>query len=82
MVKENMCFVDFDDFYVRREIIRALYQRLSIYDKTVYKYYVYSRRLLREKICDIIWEYLNVPDGEDKVVCQTNLSREYHKYHI
>ena len=29
----------------------------------VYRMYIYSNRLLKESLCDKIWEYLNEPLG-------------------
>lgn len=80
MVRESMCFDNFCDFYDRREYIRASYVALPKREKALYKYYVYSRRVLRDKACDAIWEYLNSHDGEDRVVCIGNLNREHSKY--
>ncbi len=80
MVKESMCFDTFCDFYDRREYIRAAYVELNKGDKTLYKYYVYSRRILKDKTCDIIWEYLNSCDGEERVICIGNLNKEHSKY--
>ena len=80
MIKSNMCFDNFCDFYGKKELLRALYQRLSSGDKINYKYYVYSRRILKEKVCDMIWEYLNAIDGEDCDKKQDILLGERNKY--
>ena len=53
---------------------------LSLEEKYVYKYYVYSRRLLREKTCDLIWEYLNVIDEIELAILQELLKDERFKY--
>lgn len=63
MVKDNMIFYNFKDFYDNAIQIKREYDKLSVNDKIVYKYYVYSNRLLREYIADKVWEYLNEPFG-------------------
>ena len=82
MIKESMCFANFNDFYSRKKIIRTLYNSSSLYDKGIYKYYIYSRRYLREKVCDIIWEYLNASDDTELMICASNLGKEYSKYRL
>lgn len=80
MIRSNMCFDDFCDFYSKRKFIRALYKNISSDEKATYKYYVYSRRILKEKVCDMIWEYLNAVEGEDYAIKQTILTKERSKY--
>lgn len=80
MIKENMRFVNFCDFYDRRFFIRKLYLNLSSDNKQLYKYYVYSRRVLKDKVCDIIWEYLNVMDDEGFINQGELLDKERSKY--
>lgn len=80
MIKENLKFSNFSDFYIKRCFIKEKYNNLSTYDKTLYKYYVYSRRYLREKTCDAIWEYLNSRDEEELFVCETYLKKENMRY--
>ena len=80
MVRDSMCFDTFCDFYDRREYIRAAYIGLDKHDKTLYKYYVYSRRILKDKVCDMIWEYLNSYEGEEFVNSVCDLSKERSKY--
>jgi len=80
MIRENMCFDNFRDFYTRREIIKYLYSTLSLKDKVLYKYYIYSRRTIKEKVCDMIWIYLNPLDKEQCSSYEAFLEREYYKY--
>ena len=80
MIKDTMCFESFCDFYDRREYIKGAYAELSRGNKKLYKYYVYSRRILKDKTCDLIWEYLNSHDGEEFINCVCNLSKERSKY--
>ena len=82
MSKDSMRFANFSDFYARKKIIRTIYNNSSQYDKCVYKYYIYSRRYLREKVCDMIWEYLNVVDDTELMYCASNLGKEYSKYRL
>ena len=80
MVRHSMSFDDFCDFYNRRIIIKAAYGTLSKEEKTVYKYYVYSRRLLREKACDSIWGYINAEDEEELILYSSRLEEEHKRY--
>lgn len=79
MVKENMRFIDFMDFYKRKDIIAECYWELGYYDKVVYKYYVYSRRLIRERLCDAIWEYLNAETIEELADANMRLAQGYNR---
>jgi hypothetical protein len=80
MVRDDMRFSDFSDFYVRRNAIKNLYDALSINEKVIYKYYVYSRRYISERICDTMWEFLNTMDGHEFVESAYILGKEYHRY--
>ena len=63
MVKDSMIFYNFEDFYKNAIRIKCEYELLSIKDMRVYRMYIYSNRLLKESLCDKIWEYLNEPLG-------------------
>ena len=80
MVRADMCFVNFCDFYVRRKVIKRLYSKLSTDNKAIYKYYVYSRRILKEKVCNMIWDFLNAEDDEQLNIYAEKLDTEYSKY--
>lgn len=80
MINDNMRFNGFPDFYSRKDIISGLYSNLKITDKAVYKYYVYSRRYLREKTCDAIWEYINASTLEELANAELRLCQEYARY--
>lgn len=67
MVRHSMCFDGFCDFYQRRLYIRAMYSYLNRDEKEVYKFYVYSRRILREHVCDMIWGFINATDDDDEL---------------
>lgn len=80
MINDSMRITGFKDFYERREIILAKYKRLRPEDKIIYKYYVYSRRYLREKLCDAMWEFLNAVSIEELVDANERLYQGYVKY--
>ena len=82
MVKETMKFSSYNDFYERREKIRELYDKLCASDKTVYKYYVYSRRYIAEKKCDAMWAYINNLDHVDMINCLEYLEKEYYRHKL
>lgn len=75
-----MRFNGFPDFYGRKDIIAGLYANLSTNDRAVYKYYVYSRRYLRERTCDAIWEYINAATIQELLDAKTHLCQEYVRY--
>ena len=77
MIRPSMCFDGFCDFYCRRKHIRATYAYLSRDEKMNYKYYVYSRRILRERLCDMIWGYLTTEDDEELSNYLSLLDAEY-----
>lgn len=63
MVDSAMVFYTFKDFYANAKRIKEKYEKLSNYDKRIYKMYVYSNRSLSEKVANKVWEYLNEPFG-------------------
>ena len=63
MVDSAMIFYTFKDFYANAKRIKIKYEKLSYYDKRIYKMYVYSNRSLRDSLADKVWEYLNEPFG-------------------
>lgn len=79
MIRENMRFIDFVDFYNRKDTIAASYWDLGYYDKVVYKYYVYSRRHIRERLCDAMWEYLNAETIEELSDANMRLVQGYNR---
>lgn len=80
MIHDNMRFNGFPDFYSRKDIISSLYANLTINDRFIYKYYVYSRRYLRERTCDAIWEYINAATIEELMDATMHLDQEYARY--
>lgn len=80
MIQDNMRFNSFLDFYNRKDIISNSYANLKINEKAIYKYYVYSRRYLRERTCDAIWEYMNAMTVEELMDAEMHLCQEYARY--
>lgn len=79
VVKENMTFSTFNDFYVRRKIIKDLFQGLNQDMKYIYKMYVYSNRLLSTQKADCMWEYLNEPRDSGYFKYESDLRLYYRK---
>lgn len=63
IVKLDMMFNNFDDFYENAKYIKSRFDLLSLYEKRVYKMYVYSNSIIRYQTLDKMWEYLNEPMG-------------------
>ena len=83
MVKENMKFIGYRDFYKKHSMLKEMYIQLSKDDKRIYKYYVYSRRQLRECTCDLIWRFLNDTDEiDDYTITEEMLFDECYKYRM
>lgn len=83
MVREKMKFIGYRDFYKKHELIKGLYTHLDKNDKRIYKYYVYSRRQLRECTCDLIWRFLNDTDEFDEfTITEDMLYDECFKYRM
>ena len=77
VVKENMTFSTFNDFYVRRKIIKGLFQNLNQDMKEIYKMYVYSQRVLSTRKADCMWEYLNEPQDSGYYKYENDLRMYY-----
>ena len=83
MIREDMKFIGYIAFYEQKDRIKAKYNGLNRNEKELYKYYVYSRRRLKERTCDLIWLFLN-DTGEDIEHRITNkvLKEECRKYRM
>lgn len=55
---------------------------LSLEDKWTYKYYVYSNSLVSQNRLDLIWEYLNEPEGSEYYVSRKKLGEQYLKARV
>lgn len=82
MIREDISFVGYRGFYNRRHIIKARYEKLSKKEKWVYKYYVYSKRHLKEYTCDLIWRFLNNEEDAEFLVTDEMLANECYKYRM
>lgn len=82
MIRDEMRFIGFKDFYKRSRKIKILYSKMSLNEKWVYKYYVYSNRLISVDNLDLIWEYLNEPKGSEFYVSRKKLGEKYLKVRI
>ena len=80
MIEDNLKFVTFQDFYDRHEYILERYEELSNEKKQIYKWYVYAKRNLDERTCDLIWEYLNPLSGWEWIVTKPMLEKECRRY--
>lgn len=80
MINDSMRITGFKDFYERRQLIMARYNMLRPEDKIIYKYYIYSRRYLRERLCDAMWEYINAVSIEEAADASARLHQAYAKY--
>lgn len=57
---ENIKFVNFNDFYKHKKIIRYYYKELSLEQKWAYKRFIYSDELNEKEVDkDCIWNFLN-----------------------
>ena len=79
VVKDNMTFSTFNDFYIRRKIIKSLFENLNQDGKDIYKMYVYSNRLLSTQKVDCMWEYLNEPSDSFYHKSEHQLHMYYRK---
>lgn len=80
MINDNVRISGFKDFYERRQIILGRYQRMNPNDKIIYKYYIYSRRFISERLCDAIWEYLNAASLEELSDASAKLAQGFVKH--
>lgn len=56
---ESIKFINFDDFYKSRKIIRYTYRKLLLRDKIAFKHYVYYELKDCESDKNVIWNFLN-----------------------
>lgn len=74
VIKEEMEFLTFEEFYLKCENIKKMYEKMSRREKCIYKMYVYSNFLIRMNVKDKIWEYLNEPFGSAYYVTKEGLA--------
>lgn len=56
---EDVKFIDFDDFYQNRKLLRNLYKELSLDDKWRMKRFLYDEIKECRSDKDVIWNFLN-----------------------
>lgn len=78
VINERMRFETFNDFYIRRKIIKELFDKSSDNMKEVYKYYVFANSILSRMKKECIWEYLSEP-SEYRRVGDHKLRQYYNK---
>lgn len=79
VIKERMRFETYNDFYLRKNIIRDMFKELSRDEQEIYRYYVYANRILSDTKADRIWEFLAAVDSEEFFQSVDNLKRYYNK---
>ena len=82
MIKEEMRFVGYRDFYKRSRLIKQHYHTLSNDEKWTYKYYIYANRLIDDNHADLIWHYLNENENSEDYVSRRKLGEEYLRVRI
>lgn len=82
MIQDEMRFIGFKDFYKRSRKIKSMYDKLSLEEKWIYKYYVYSNALVSQNRLDLIWEYLNEPENSEYFVSRKKLGEQYMKARV
>lgn len=73
MSYEKVKFINFDDFYQNKKILRALYKELYKEEKRLLKRFIYDEINMCESDKDIIWNYLNENDN-----CRKDLIARYN----
>jgi len=79
VIDERMRFEIFNDFYVRRKIIKELFDKSNDDKKEIYKYYLYANGILSVRVKDCIWEYLVEPRDDFYKVGEHKLRQYYSK---
>ena len=77
---EEITFIDFDDFYQNRKLIRECYSTLTLHDKIQYKRFVYDclNECMTDKDC--IWNFLNENmDCKKELAARVNTRRYSRK---
>lgn len=77
MIKiKDMRFLNADDFYVKKAIIKEKYKKLDYDDKEMYKwYFFYQLCMLKNPLKTLFWNYLNSKNDNSK-----KLNEEYIKF--
>ena len=70
---EKVKFINFDDFYQNKKILRILYKELCKEEKRLLKRFIYDEIKMSETDKDIIWNYLNENEN-----CRKDLIARYN----
>jgi len=62
LIKEELCFLTYDEFCRYRKGIIKLFNQLSENGKLFYKYYIYANIHMKHTYKDAIWDYINIPN--------------------
>lgn len=79
VIDERMRFETYNDFYIRKNIIRELFLELTDDKREIYRYYIYANRLLSDMKADGIWEFLAAIDVDEYSESIGRLRRYYNK---
>lgn len=79
VIKENMEFETYNDFYIRRKLIKASFDKLDSNCRDIYKLYLYANRLLSTMKVDLIWEYLSEPYNSIDRPSEEDMEKYYNK---
>lgn len=58
-IRDELCYITYDDFCQNRKILRYFFERLGNNAKIFYKWYVYANIHMNETHKNAIWDYLN-----------------------
>ena len=72
----DMQFVNADDLYVKKAIIKEKYKQLNYEEKEMYKwYFFYQLCILKNPLKTLFWNYINSKSDKTK-----KLNEEYIKF--
>lgn len=57
-IDKRLLFYGFNDFFKKRMIIKALLPTKSIKEQYLYRWYLYSRPFISDKLKNFMWDYL------------------------
>ena len=73
LIYTDMVFYNDNEFCNNCEYFKKRYMEVTVYEKYIYKLYVYSFDNIRILLKDKIWEYLNEPFGSCYMVTKEYL---------
>lgn len=78
-IKKELSFITYHDFCENAKITRLHYRNMELNGKIFYKFYVYANIHTDEKRKDLIWEYLNSEDNEEKECYERLINKNKHR---